>query len=158
MRDIFLVAAIGVGLITTLRCPFAGILLWVWFTCMNPHEEVLGFARSLPMNLVIVIVTALAWLFSGEPKLPQRNVAVAGMILFFLWMTFNSFFAVDPDWSWPLWNRNWKILILGIFVVIMVTNRVRMQAVIWVVVISLMYYGIKGGVFTIGTGGSGHGI
>jgi probable O-glycosylation ligase (exosortase A-associated) len=108
------------------------------------------------MNLVIVVVTVLAWLLSKESKLPQRNIALAGMVLFFLWMTFNSFFAVEPAWSWPLWDRNWKIIILGIFVVIMATNKVRTQSVVWIVVISLMYYGIKGGIYTISTGGSGH--
>ena len=35
----------------------------------------------------------------------------------------------------------------------MATNRTRIDALIWVAVISLLYYGIKGGVFTIETGG-----
>ena len=71
-------------------------------------------------------------------------------------MTFNSFFAVDPDWSWPLWDRNWRIIVLGIFVIAMATNKVQMHAIVWIVVISLFYYGIKGGIYTIVTAGSGH--
>jgi probable O-glycosylation ligase (exosortase A-associated) len=35
----------------------------------------------------------------------------------------------------------------------MATNKTRIDALIWVAVISLLYYGVKGGVFTIETGG-----
>ena len=35
----------------------------------------------------------------------------------------------------------------------MANNRIRVDAIIWVAAISLLYYGIKGGIFTIETGG-----
>ena len=34
------------------------------------------------------------------------------------------------------------------------TNRVRIDAIIWVAAISLMFYGVKGGIFTLTTGGT----
>ncbi len=68
-------------------------------------------------------------------------------------MTFNSFFAFNPTWSWPYWDLTWKIFLLGIMVSALATNKIRIDAVIWVAVISLQYYGIKGGIFTIETGG-----
>jgi putative inorganic carbon (HCO3(-)) transporter len=44
-------------------------------------------------------------------------------------------------------------LILGFVIAGMATNKTRIDALIWVAVISLLYYGVKGGVFTIATGG-----
>ncbi len=156
MRDYFLVAAIGLGLIATFQYPFAGILLWTWFTCMDPHQEVFSFAKTLPLNQVIVGVTIISLLMSKERKFPAMETSVVALIFFLVWMTFNSFFAVDPDWSWPLWDRTWRIIALGLLIIPLATTKVRIHAIIWVVVLSLMYYGIKGGIFTVMTGGGGH--
>ncbi len=156
MRDLFLVAVIGIALVATLGYPFAGILLWTWFTCMDPHQEAFGFAPTAPLNLIIACVTIAAWLFSRERKLPPLDATLILLLLFLVWMTINGFAAVDPDWSWPLWSRTWKTIALGIAVMAITTNRVRAHALVWAVVLSLLYYGIKGGIFTIVTGGSNH--
>src|SRR5579864_4457921 len=99
MRALFLIAVTVVGLLATLAYPFAGILLWTWFTSMDPHQEAYGFAQSAPLNLIIVIVTVAAWLFSKERKLPSLDTSLVLVILFLIWTTINGFFAVDPNWS-----------------------------------------------------------
>jgi probable O-glycosylation ligase (exosortase A-associated) len=71
-------------------------------------------------------------------------------------MTFNSFFAADPDWSWPLWNRTVKIYAFVFLVMAMTRSKARVHAMIWVLVVSLGFYGAKGGVFTLISGGNYH--
>jgi probable O-glycosylation ligase (exosortase A-associated) len=153
MRDIILVLAILGGLGVTLRYPFAGVLLWTWFTCQNPHQEAFGFARSLPLNLIIVAVTVVAMLFSKERKWPQMNLTFGLLLAFLVWMTVASFFAVNPAFSWPFWDRTWRVLVLALLVGALATNKVRIHAIIWVIAASLMYFGVKGGIFTLMTGG-----
>jgi putative inorganic carbon (HCO3(-)) transporter len=154
MRDIFLVVAVLIGLGFTLRFPFVGILLWVWFSIMSPQSEAYGFSQNLPLNFIIVVVTAVSWFFSKEPKrFPVHRVTIL-LLVFFAWTTFNSFFAFAPDFSWPYWDRLWKILALGVMISCLATNRVRIEALLWCAAISLMYFGVKGGIFTILTGGS----
>src|SRR5579862_3657283 len=140
MRDLFLVGIIVLGLIPTLRYPFAGILLWTWFACMQPHQEAFGFAQTAPLNLIIAGVTIFAWLISKERKLPPRDAAMLFLIAFLIWITVNSFQAFDPDRSWPLWNRAWKTIALGMFIGVMATNKVRIHALVWVTVLSLFFY------------------
>jgi len=156
MRDLFVFGVVLVGLIATLRYPFAGILLWIWFTCMDPHEGTWGFAQSLQFNLVIAIVTILAWLLSKERKFPNLDAMQYLLFAFLAWTTINCFFAVAPDWSWIQWNHLWKVMLLGFLVSQMVTNKVRAHASVWAVAISLLYWGIKGGGFTLLTGGNHH--
>jgi putative inorganic carbon (hco3(-)) transporter len=156
VRGLFLAAVIAVGLAATLQYPFSGVLLWTWFTCMQPHEEAYGFVQTAPLNLIIAVVTILAWLASKESKLPRLDAAFVLILLFLVWITVNGFFAVNPDYSWPYWNVTWKTIALGVFVLLLTTNRVRAHTLIWVVVVSLLYYGIKGGIFTIVTGGHNH--
>jgi putative inorganic carbon (hco3(-)) transporter len=154
MRDIFLVVAVLVGLGFTLRFPFVGILLWVWFSIMSPHEEAFGFSQTLPLNFAIAAVTMVSWLFSKEPKRFPVHLVTILLLLFLAWTTFNSFFAYAPDFSWPYWDRVWRIFALGFMISCLATNKIRIEAILWCAAISLMYYGVKGGIFTIATGGS----
>ena len=78
------------------------------------------------------------------------------LVIFLAWMTFNSFFAYDPAFSWPYWDRTWKTFLLGLVIAVTATSRTRIYALVWIVVISLFYYGVKGGIFTILTGGHYH--
>ncbi len=157
MRDIILLLAIAAGIVTALPYPFVGLLLWAWFAVMFPNDNTYGFAQRLPWNLAIAVVALLAWFLSRrERKLPAVSLTMILVVVFLGWMTFNSFFAVDPGWSWPYWDRAWKIYLMALLAAVMATNRVRFHALIWTVVISLSYWGVRGGVFTLLTGGGNH--
>jgi probable O-glycosylation ligase (exosortase A-associated) len=145
---------LGLGL--TVTQPFAGVLLWAWFNLQSPHEVVYGMVQSLPLNLIIAITTLGALLISRERKLPPVTAVSILMVAFLAWMTFNSFFAYAPDWSWQFWSRTWKTFLFGLVVAATATSRERLYALSWVAVISLFYYGVKGGMFTIVTGGNYH--
>jgi probable O-glycosylation ligase (exosortase A-associated) len=154
LREVLLLIAILAGLGMTLRWPFVGVLIWEWFTLQNPHRETYGFVGSA--NMVIAAVTLIAWALSRERKAPPNGFILWAVIIFLVWTTIGTFFAFDPEWSFGYWDRTWKTFALGILLAATVTNRVRVQAVIWVAVISLFYYGVKGGLFTIATGGHNH--
>jgi probable O-glycosylation ligase (exosortase A-associated) len=156
MRDLALVLAIFLACGLTIPFPYVGVLAWTWFTVMNPHQETYGFAQSAPLNMILAVITLLAWFFSKERKIPPLRFAIWSTGLFLLWMTFNSFFAATPGWSWPLWDRTWKIYALGLLIAVMAVNKARIHALIWIIVASLAYYGVKGGLFTILTGGHYH--
>ena len=156
MRDLALTGIILIGLISTLRYPYVGVLLWTWITLMVPHQDAFGFSQSFPINLIVAIVTIGAWIFSKERKQPRFDATFILICLFLIWITINGFQAVDPQWSWPLWDRTWRIIALGILVLILATGRVRIHALIWVIVLSLFYYGVKGGLFTLLSGGHFH--
>ncbi len=154
MREILLLKAIVVGHAMTLRWPYVGVLIWEWFTLQNPHRETYGFVGST--NVVIAGVTLLAWALSKERKIPPNSFILWTILVFIAWTTITTVYAYDPTWSWGYWDRTWKTFALGILLAATVTNRVRVQAVLWVAVISLFYYGVKGGLFTIVTGGHNH--
>jgi putative inorganic carbon (HCO3(-)) transporter len=156
MRDIFLLVAAAGGIGLSLFYPFAGVLLWAWFTVANPHMEAYGFARTLPFNMIIAGATILGILLSRERKLPAADGLLWLCGLFLVWCTLNGFAAVDPDWSWPYWDRTWKVFAFGLFAAMLARDKIRLHALTWIVVISLFYYGVKGGLFTILSGGGSH--
>ena len=156
MRDIALVIVIFGCVPVILRYPFAGVLVWTWISIGVPHQEAWGFSRSIPLNLIVAAATIGGWYFSKDRKLPPMHFIYWTFLLFLVWVTFDSFFAPDPAWSWQYWDRCWKTIFLGFFAAAMATNKVRVHALVWVMVISLFYYSVKGGVFTLQSGGQFH--
>jgi probable O-glycosylation ligase (exosortase A-associated) len=154
MRGDLLLLVIVAALAMTLRFPFLGILLWSWYALQSPHQEAYGFVQTAPLNLVIALVTVTAWMLSRERKAPPVGLIFWLLIIFLVWITINSFLAFNPDYSWPFWSRTWKIFAWAILVATMATSRNRIYAITWISVISLFYFGVKGGLFTLVTGGS----
>lgn len=153
MRDLILMAGVLAMLPAMLMQPAAGLLVWCWFTIMNPHREVYSFAAGQPFNLVIAIITLGAWLASRERKRWTPDIMPKLMLVFLAWVTLNACFAPFPDWSWPLWTRTAKVFVFVFLALVLLNTKARIHAMIWVVVVSIGYYGVKGGFFTIRNGG-----
>jgi putative inorganic carbon (hco3(-)) transporter len=153
VRDLFLVLAMLFFLPFSLRFPAAGALCWAWLSMMNPHRQVYGFAFGQPFNSIIAVATLTGWLTSRESKrwtpdaVPWLLLALTG------WMTFDTFFAPFPSYSWVFWNRVIRIFALVFLVFCLINTKARIQGLVWTLVISLGFYGVKGGVFTIMNGG-----
>ena len=156
MRDLAITLMVLAGCVWTLRWPYVGILMWTWITLMDPHQLSFGFSQSLQINFLVAVVTLGSLLLSKERKFPPIDANLVLMGLFFLWFTMNCFFAADPGSAWYAWDRTWRIMLLGVLVSITATNRVRIHALVMMMALSLLYYGVKGGGFTLMTGGGNH--
>jgi putative inorganic carbon (hco3(-)) transporter len=153
MRDIA-VAVIVFGLLPwCLARPYIGVLLWTWLSLMNPHKLAWGFATNFPFAYIVAIVTLIGLVISRDPKrLPIMPVTVA-MGAFIGWMCVTSFFALYPDQIGEYFTRAMKVQLM-IFVTLMVlTSRRNIEFLVWVSVASIAFFGIKGGIFTLTTGG-----
>ena len=71
------------------------------------------------------------------------------LYLFAFWICLTTYFAIDSVQSYPNWERTEKSLILVLFVMLMTTNMIRMQALVWVIAISLGYFAVKGAGFVL---------
>lgn len=154
MRDLIVTAIILGALPFVLKRPWIGVLLWSWISYMNPHRLAWGFAYSFPFALIVAAVTVAAFLFSREKKeIPWTRETVL-LLVFISWMLFTTFLAFYPEWAWQEWNRVWKIQLFVFLTAILINDRYKLDWLIWVIVLSLGFYGVKGGIFTIASGGS----
>jgi len=155
MRAAFLFVLFASLLIRTVGAPQAGVLGWTWLTLMQPQRLVWGFFETFQFNMILALVTFGSWLFSREPKRPPLNVAMLLWICFMVFITITTVFALSPEPAWKRWDSTFKVMALGIFVASIMTNQLRIHALVWVIVLSLGYFGVKGGAFTVLTGGAG---
>lgn len=156
MRDI-LITTVIFGLIPfILKNPRIGAYAWAWLAMMIPHRLAFGFARTLPFSQIVGIVTLIGFLFSKEKK-PFPFSAITAIYLSLLgWMTVTSFFAIDtPDAIWARWEHVMKIHLFLMLTLMLLRGREQIEQLIWVITLSIGFYGFKGGLFTIQTGGGG---
>jgi probable O-glycosylation ligase (exosortase A-associated) len=154
MRDI-LVTAIIFGLLPFIfRRPWVGIMLWSWLAYMNPHRQAWGFAYDFPFSMVVGLTTIVAFAFMRDKKpfIWTRETVV--WVLFVAWMFLTTFFAFYQDLAWLQWNKVWKIHLMLLLIMLMIREREHLDWMIWVIAVSLGYYGFKGGIFTIAHGGA----
>lgn len=154
MRDIIL-TVIFIGVIPfVFTRPYVGIYLWTWFGLMNPHRLTWGFAFDFPFAQIIAIATLISMLASKEPKqIPWTRETIL-LLVFILWMLFTTFFALYPDLAWEQWDKIWKIMLMIYVTLMLINTRQKLDWLVWVVVLSLGFYGVKGGIFTILTAGA----
>lgn len=157
MRDIALTVVIVVLLAALFRHPVMGAYLWAWLSLMNPHQMTYGFARQVGYAQIVAIATMVVFVFTKQKQAPPATPITLVWAAFVLWMSFTSIFALN-DGSLVLdrWIFVIKIQVMMAVTIMLVVNRAQLDVLIWVVTLSIAFFGIKGGIFTVLTGGSYH--
>jgi putative inorganic carbon (hco3(-)) transporter len=145
-----LIAILPLGVVA----PSIGTLAWCWLSFMNP--QLIIFLPGLPVVFLAAVITAIGLVISREPKRLPRNAAPWVLLAFAMWMTVTTIFALDPGVSWDEWTRDIKGFALAFTVMIVMNNRIRIHALVWVYVLSVAFFSLKGGLFTLLSGGTSH--
>lgn len=154
MRDL-LVTLIVLGAIPwILMRPYIGVLVWSWLGYMNPHRLGWGFAYDFPFAQITAIVLFASLIFSKEPKKIPITPLTTVWILFVIWMCITTPFAIFPEFANDYLIRVIKIQIPVFITMMLFLSKERIDALIWVIFISIGFFTVKGGLFTILTGGS----
>ncbi len=154
MRDVVITLIVLVSLYYTFKRPHIGALMWVWISVMNPHRLSYGFAYTFPFAAIIAAATLIGLVLSREPKnLPMTPIVVT-LLLFTAWMAFGTLFAFNPDGAYTMLSRVMKIMLMTFVIIMLIRDKQQIHQLIWVLLGSMGYYGIKGGVFSIISGGS----
>jgi probable O-glycosylation ligase (exosortase A-associated) len=156
MRDALIYAVVFALLPYILKRPAAGVMTYVWLSLMNPHRLAYGSAYDFPFAAIVAGTTLISLVMAKQPKQLPLNNTTGVLLLFIFWITFTGFFALEPALVWKEWN----IVIKTMFMVLvsMVTLRTErdVKEYAWVIGLSLGFWGLKGGMFTLMTGGGDH--
>ena len=155
MRDIAVFLALIGSLPFVLYRPWYGILVLAWLGYMNPHRLAYGFVTTMPVVLIVFLALLTGLLFAKKEergKIPVTRETII-LIIFIIWMFITTNFAVYSDYAWHEWDKVWKIQVIIFLTMMLINNKERINALVWTIVMSLGFYGVKGGIFTLITGG-----
>jgi len=134
--------------------PVLGAYLWAWVSLMNPHKLAFGAASEFSFALVVAIVTLLALLLTRKRYAYPINSITIVWLLMVAWMSFTTLFALNSsDLVMDRWVAVLKIQLMMAVTIVLIRSRPHLEVLIWVVTLSIGYYGIKGGIWTVLTGG-----
>ncbi len=156
MRDIVLTLVIFGTLPFILWRPHIGVLVWTWIGFMNPHRLTWSFAYDMPFAMIVALVTLVSLLMSREPKkIPWARESIV-LLIFLAWILLTTMQAMYPWLAWPHFNQIWKIQLMVFVTMILMQSKERINQLVWVIAMSIGFYGVKGGIFTIVNGGVYH--
>ncbi|MGQ9862657.1 MAG: putative O-glycosylation ligase, exosortase A system-associated [Thiobacillaceae bacterium] len=153
MRDIVLALIVFGVLPFVLSRPSWGVYLSAWLGYMNPHRLCYGFMLSFPVVMVVALTTLVGMIVSREKKRMVWSREIVILLIMLAWMgvtTTQSFFF---DLAWEQYVKVIKIQILTLMTLMLLTSREKVHIFVWIIALSLGFYGIKGGIFTIVHGG-----
>jgi len=153
MRDILITLIIFGSLPLILRNPVNGVLMWVWISVMNPHTQSWGFAATFPFAFIVAIATLFSLASSRLPKTLPVSPITYTLIVLILWMNVTTLFAMFPETAYAQWSKVMKIMLMSLVTMMVIRTRDDVHRLMWVLAMSLGYYGVKGGLFTIRSGG-----
>ena len=155
MRSLLVLVIILGSVPVTLLKPHIGVIMWSWISYMNPHRLTWGIAQTFPVAAIVGGATLVAWLISREPKRFPLTGTTTLLIMLTVWFTVTTLAAdVGVDFAWSQWNKIMKILLFTYVTMALMYTRERLTLLIWTIVVSLGFYGFRGGIFTLLTGGN----
>jgi putative inorganic carbon (HCO3(-)) transporter len=154
MRDVLVTLIVFGSLPYIFKRPYLGAIMWIWISVMNPHSQGWGFARTFPFAAIIAAVTVVSLVLSKEKKDLPMTPVTGTFIAFIVWMSITSLFAIHADTVDTQLIKVYKIMGMTLVVMMLLKERRHIEWMIWSIVISLGYYGVKGGIFTIRSGGN----
>lgn len=154
MRDILVFLIVIGGIPFILRNPAVGIGYWVWLSLMNPHRAAWGFAYSFPFAFVVAVATVIGLILTREPRQLKGGAAAWVMIALMAWMCVTTLFALEPERATSMLERVIKILFVTLLALFTLYKREHVKWLMLIIVFSIGFYGVKGGIFTLTTGGT----
>ncbi len=154
MRDIVVVALVLLGCIATLKRPWIGVMLWTWLSIMNPHRYTYGFAYSAPLAAMAVASVAVGLLMTKERESPFKGSPVTLFAVFIIWMTVSWLNGLAVRDDYEAWKKVMKIDVMILVALVLLRRKMHIFALAWVVTGSVAILGVKGGIFTITSGGN----
>jgi putative inorganic carbon (HCO3(-)) transporter len=155
IRDLLLTVIITGLVPVSLFRPWYGILGWFWISYFVPQSFAWSFGRSLPVAMLVGGATLVGFGLSTDrerralPGTPQ----VILLSLFIVHITVTTMLAYDPELAWGKWSWVTKELLMTFVMMCLFQDRLRLRCLYMVPAVSLGFWGLKGAIWVLRTGG-----
>ena len=152
-RDIIVTLIVIGSLPVCLARPWIGILMWSWIGYMNPHRLTWSFAYYTPFAMMVALATLIGLLFTRERKPLPRTIEVYLLVALWILFSISTFFAFSPVDAWNQYDKVSKILLVTFVTMLLFQEAEKLKMLLYVIALSIGFYGLKGGIWALGTGG-----
>lgn len=154
LRDIIIVSIVLLAAFMAFRRAWIGVMLWNWLSIMNPHRYTWGFAYSAPLAAIAAGATLLGLLFTKERRSPFLGAPVGWFLALTMWISLSWLMGMDVTGDYGQWTKVMKIYLMTFVALMLLHNRYHIMAFVWVSTASVIILAVKGGIFTVLSGGA----
>jgi probable O-glycosylation ligase (exosortase A-associated) len=120
---------------------------------MNPHRLTWGITYSMPFAQFVALATLPGFLLTRDRQPLPRTRETYLLLTLWGFFTVSTVLSLVPELSWPQWERVSKIMLFTVMTLMLFQNRQRLRCLLLVIAGSIGFYGFKGGLFAIRSGG-----
>jgi len=153
MRDIVLLTAVLAAAGVAFRRPWVGLMTFVFLGLFSPQSYTWSFAREFPLSQVVAVTTIAGMVLSSERKSLSLQTEMVLLILLWVFFGISTLAALYPDDAMRRYVYVSKIFLMIIVATVVISSEERLYGLVRIVGYSLGFYGLKGGLFGIATGG-----
>jgi probable O-glycosylation ligase (exosortase A-associated) len=157
MRDLLVFLVVLLTLPISFRRPFVGMLVFSWLAYMRPQDLCWSFARDMRLSFYVAIAMLVGWWANERGRRRFARWDIRSKML----LTLAALVAISysmASYQSEYYNRYFieflKIIIVALFTSGQVDSRARFRGLTWMIAICLAFYGVKGGLFGLLTGGA----
>jgi putative inorganic carbon (HCO3(-)) transporter len=111
-------------------------------------------SEAFPVAAIIAIATLVGLVVTKDRQNPFSDSPPIWLLLFMIWICCTYPFSYNVDGSTEMFTKVLKVDLMILVALMLLKTRRHIEILVWVVVGSLGFYGVKGGLFTIMTGGN----
>ena len=153
MRDIALILVVLFVSCYAIIHPWIGVMGWTLLSIMNVHKLAWA-AADLPLAAVLACSTLLGMVVTRDRRRVDLAPATILLVLFILWVCMTLPFSFSVDGSMDMFKKVMKVDFMILVALVLINTRTQIVALAAVLVFSIGFYGLKGGIFTIMNGGN----
>src|SRR5271155_1026509 len=135
--------------------PFTGVLLYYWLDDLPPDQVYSVTLLPGYISFALGALTFFMWLILEKKTVPRPLLVTMLMTALLLWVNVTSLYALAPNEATFEWSRTIKVIGFAILTAQMLSTRARLEAFVWVLVLTATYFAVPGAIKVIISGGSG---
>lgn len=148
----FTLAFLSLGL----RRPFVWVLAYIYIDILTPQRISWSLLASMPISLIAFVLAFGGWLALDDKKHMRFTTRQGLIVLLLAYCGFTTTIAEFPVEAAEKWSWVWKSLLFAIFLPLTLRTRLRFEAVVTIMVLTIGAILITGGIKTA-AGGGGYG-
>ena len=147
MRDLIL-SMILVGLFPTcFRRPYIGLLVFSWLAYMRVQDLTFGFAKGIRWSFYVALLTFAGFFAGRKERFFLGDMRCWIMILLAVLVGLGILLSENPSaHQFTRYIEYVKIIAIALFTTAVVKDLGQLRILLWVIALSLGFYGVKSGV------------
>lgn len=157
LRDLLVFGIVLLSLPASFRRPFVGLLVFSWLAYMRPQDLCWSFARDMRLSFYVAMAMIVGWWANerGRRAFATWDVRTRLMVALGALVLVSYAQARDQEEYVTRYLFEFlKIIVIALFTSGQVDTRQRFRTMVAMIAVCLAFFGVKGGVFGVLTGGA----